>query len=264
MLELYRHGSSVSAAKVRVVLAEKQLEWRGHYVDIRAGEQFTPAYQAINPKGLVPALTHDGRTLVESTVICEYLDEAFADQPLRPADPFARARMRMWTKLVDEEVHPAVRPVTYVSTHRHTIMRMTPDEVEQHINNDPHPVWRERKRGWIRQGFDAPDVKQAIQLFDRVIADMDAQLATTEWLAGDQYTLADAALTPYANRLDMLGFAEMWRERPHFARWFAAVKARPSFKPALFDYLPDDLAARMRADGRQAWPQFRAILAAAQ
>ena len=61
MLELYHHGSSACAAKVRFVLAEKELVWTGHYVDILKGGQFDPAYLRINPKGVVPALVHDGR-----------------------------------------------------------------------------------------------------------------------------------------------------------------------------------------------------------
>jgi Glutathione S-transferase, N-terminal domain len=63
MLELYHHGSSVYAAKVRLALAEKELAWESHYVDILAGEQFHPDFRAINPKAVVPVLVHDGQVL---------------------------------------------------------------------------------------------------------------------------------------------------------------------------------------------------------
>ena len=107
MLSLYHHGSSACAAKVRFALAEKQLQWEGHYVDILKGEQFHPGYLAINPRGVVPALVHDGNIITESSVICEYLEEVFPEHPLLPASPLARARVRYWTKAVDEELHPA-------------------------------------------------------------------------------------------------------------------------------------------------------------
>ena len=262
MLELYHHGSSVCAAKVRLALAEKGVDWVGHYVDILAGEQFDPGFLKLNPKGAVPVLVHDGWVLTESTIIAEYVDEAFDGPPLKPATPKERARMRAWTKRVDEEVHPCTRPVTYVTTHRHSIMEKRKEEVEAHINSDPSPYWRERKRGWIYDGFEAPDVGHAIRFFAGLLKDMDTALSRTEWLAGDSYSLADVGLTPYANRLAMLGFDEMWADRPHYQRWFAAVKARPSFKPALFDYLPEDLRERMIADGRRAWPEFKKLLAA--
>lgn len=260
MLALYHHGSSVCAAKVRLVLAEKGVGWTSRYVDLLAGEQFAPDYLAINPRGAVPAIVHDGAILTESTIICEYIDEAFDGPALKPADPLGRARMRMWTKLVDEEVHPATRPITYVASHRHAIIARGEAETAAHIASDPHPVWRERKRGWIERGFDAPDVGHAIRFFAQLVREMDKVLAGQAWLAGDGYSLADAALTPYANRLALLGCEELWDGLPQFVRWFEAVRARPSFQPALNDYLPDDLRDRMRADGRRAWPSFRALL----
>ena len=261
MLELYHHGSSVCAAKVRLVLVEKQIDWASHYIDILAGEQFEPSYLKINPRGAVPVIVHQGAVLTESTVIAEYLDDAFAGPALKPAAALDRARMRLWTKLVDEEIHPATRPLTYVITHRHAILARGAAAVEEHIASDPHPSWRERKRSWIRDGFQAPDVKQALGTFVRLVNEMDAVLSTSEWLVGDGYTLADGALTPYANRLEMLGLAELWQDRPDFARWLRAVKERPSFTPALFDYLPQDLRERMLADGQRALPEVREMLA---
>ena len=261
MLELYHHGSSVCAAKVRLALAEKGVEWTGHYIDLLAGEQFDPAYLAINPRVAVPAIVHDGAVLTESTVICEYVDDSFDGSPLKPPTPLGRARMRLWTKLVDEEVHPSVRPLTYVTTHRHAILARGAEAVEKHIASDPQPVWRERKRRWIEHGFDAPDVAEALGVFARLVRRMDDALADSEWLAGEAYSLADGALTPYLNRLDMLGLARLWDDAPHVARWFGAVKARPSFDDALFAYLPQELRESMLADGQRAQAEFDRILA---
>jgi glutathione S-transferase len=261
LLHVYHHGSSVCAAKVRLALFEKEIPWSGHYVDILAGEQFEPEYLAINPRGAVPAIVHDGDVITESTVICEYLDESFAGPPLKPSTALGRARMRTWTKLVDEEIHPATRPLTYVVTHRHAILARGEQAVEEHIASDPHAAWRERKRRWIREGFAAPDVIEALETFARLLEAMEAALSQQAWLAGDGYSLADGALTPYANRLEMLGLGKMWQDKPNFMRWFRAVRARPSFEPAIFAYLPEDLRQRMLDDGRRAWPELEPILA---
>jgi glutathione S-transferase len=113
MIELYHHGSSVCAAKVRFALAEKGVPWQGHYIDILRGDQFDPAYLKLNPKAVVPTLVHDGEVIVESTVICEYLDEVFPDPPLKPATPRERATMRQRTKAVDEDLQPASAEVTF-------------------------------------------------------------------------------------------------------------------------------------------------------
>ena len=263
MLQVYHHGSSVCAAKVRLTLAEKDIEWDSHYIDILAGEQFAPAYLAINPRGAVPAIVHDGEVLTESTVICEYLDDSFSGPALKPATPLGQARMRIWTKLVDEEIHPATRPLTYVITHRHGILARGAAAVEEHIDSDPHPAWRERKRAWIHQGFKAPDVAEAVEAFQRLLRHMDETLSANEWLAGNSYSLADGALTPYANRLEMLGLSQLWEGKTHFIRWFNAIKSRASFQLALFTYLPEVLRERMLEDGRRAWPELEPIIARA-
>lgn len=75
MISLYHDGSSACAAKTRFALDEKGLPWESRYVDIRRGEQFQPEFLAINPKGVVSVLAHDGSVIRESTVICEYLEE---------------------------------------------------------------------------------------------------------------------------------------------------------------------------------------------
>lgn len=259
--ELYHHGSSVCAAKVRLALAEKQVEWTGHYVDILAGEQFAPEFLALNPRAAVPVLVHRGAVILESTVICEYVDQAFDGPALRPADALGQARMRVWTKRVDEEVHPAVRPLTYATTHRHAILARGPAAVEEHIESDPHPGWRARKRRWIEDGFDAPEVGEALGTFHRLVHDMEAALGQSAWLAGDEWSLADCGLTPYLNRLAMLGLDRLWADCPSVASWWDRVRARPTFDTALFAYLPQDLRARMEADGRRAAADYERILA---
>src|SRR6056300_1453472 len=122
-MKLYHHGSSACAAKVRFVLEEKHLCWEGHYVDILKGEKFNKDYLAVNPKGVVPLLIDGELILPESTVICEYLEDKYPEYPLIPKAAAQKARVRLWTKAVDEELHPACSAITYVASHRHAILR---------------------------------------------------------------------------------------------------------------------------------------------
>ena len=102
------------AAKACIAFAAKRVEWDGRYVDIRVGESHTSEYLALNPKGVVPALVHDLEVIVESTVICEYIEDAFDGPNLVPTDALGRARMRNWTKCIDEGLHfPAIAVLTF-------------------------------------------------------------------------------------------------------------------------------------------------------
>jgi glutathione S-transferase len=93
---------------------------------------------------------------------------------------------------------------------------------------------------------------------------MEKALATQSWLAGETFSLADIAVTPYVNRLDMLGMAPMWEgKRPRVTEWFNRIKARAAFKPALLDWCPPDLTADFLTFGRQSWPSVERMLAQA-
>ena len=97
MLDLYHHGSSVCAAKVRMVLAEKELPWTGHYLDILTGEQFDPEYLKLNPHGRIPTLVFDGQVIIESAAICIYLADKHPESGLSPAvDHPDRSRYLQW------------------------------------------------------------------------------------------------------------------------------------------------------------------------
>src|SRR5581483_8206048 len=91
MLELYHNNISVCAQKVRIVLAEKNVPWTNHHMSLAKGEQLTPEFKNMNPRGVDPVLVHDGNIIVESSVICAYLDEVFPAPPLMPKNPVERA-----------------------------------------------------------------------------------------------------------------------------------------------------------------------------
>ena len=261
MLTLYHQGSSVCAAKVRIVLHEKALEWQGAYVDVLKGEQFQPRYLELNPNAVVPTLVDDDRVIIESTVICEYLDDMFADPPLKSSDPYDLAMMRIWTKRIDERLHPMTSVLTYSSSHRHTILdNNTPEQVEAIINQTRDPVKRQRKREWIELGIEAPSAREAVIEFEKTLADMEQALTGTPWLAGDAYSLADVGMMPYLNRLSMLHMEAFWAGRPRVADWFARVRARPSFEPALITVVPDDLTQSLAENGARSWPKVEEML----
>ena len=264
MLELYHHGSSACAAKVRFALEEKRLEWNGHVVDIFRGEQFRPEFLALNPKAVVPVLVHDGFVIPESTVICEYVEDEFPQVPLYPRDARGRAQVRFWTKAVDEELHPACSAITYVVSHRHTILRNGVGNFEDFLKQGGTEglAVRRQKWEWIQHGIEAPGAAEKIRLYDAYMHKMEKALQAGGWLVGDAFSMADVAMTPYVNRLAALSMEGLWQNGrlPRVGAWFTRVRARPSFEPALVKWMPAELAAEMRDNGRKSWPHIQALL----
>src|SRR3569833_1689572 len=95
MLKLYHAEPGANSLKCLIPLKEKGLAFESIYVDLHKFEQHEPWFVAINPEGQVPVLDHDGNIITHTTVINEYLEDAFPEAPaLRPADPLGQARMR--------------------------------------------------------------------------------------------------------------------------------------------------------------------------
>jgi ganglioside-induced differentiation-associated protein 1 len=263
-LELYHHGSSACAAKVRFALAEKELPWSSRYVDILKGEQFAPEFVALSPKAVVPVLVHDGAVIVESTVICEYLEEAFPAHALYAATPLERAHVRVWTKAVDEELHPACSAITYVVSHRHTILRNGAGSFEDFLARGANEgtAARTLKWQWIQHGLEAPGAADKIRLYDAYLYKMERTLERSDWLVGGSFTMADVAMAPYVNRLAALAMERLWGggRLPRVESWFERVRTRPTFRAAFIDWLPTELASEMRANGERSWPAVSALL----
>jgi glutathione S-transferase len=263
-LELYHADHSVCAQKVRLALAEKGLDWDGHLLDLMAGETHTPAYRRINPNEVVPALVRDGRVVVESTVINEYLDDAFPDPPLRPADAPGRARMRLWTKQLDEGVHFSTGVVSNgIALQPLRLQRRSREELLAEIERMPDPARRERQREALEKGLDSRFFKDAVRRLDRLLADMEAALSQTAWLAGESYSLADIGLTSYVTRLHNLRLVDAMAPRPHVVDWFERIRARPSYDTAIMAWWNADKVAWMNEKGAEAVPTVRGILEAA-
>jgi len=108
---VYTWWRSLAAFRVRIVQNLKGVTAEERQVDLRKGQQHDPAFRVINPQGAIPALILDnGRTLVQSMAIMEYLEEAFPTPPLLPADAADRARVRALAQMAVADGHPLVTP----------------------------------------------------------------------------------------------------------------------------------------------------------
>ena len=251
MLELYSAGNSICTQKVFITLAEKGLAYDTRNIDLFANEQFAPWYLAINPKGVVPALDHDSRIVIESSLICEYLDEVFPTPRLVPADPFLRARMRLWSKAVDEGLFAATRELSFSAMFRQKMREMTPEQREGRFRNVGDPVKRAHLMSTYEDGVESPYVFQGIAAYETAFAKMEKDLAGGQlWLVGSAMTLADVNMMPFVARLAYLDLVDVWiAERPAVQAWWTRAQTVPSFKAAIPGKLSETDMTNMRTFG---------------
>jgi maleylpyruvate isomerase len=105
-MKLHGYFRSSASYRVRIALNLKGLAAEHLPHHLRKGEQCAPAFLAINPQGLVPALEQADSVLTQSLAIIEWLDETHPEPPLLPTDPLRRAKVRAFAMALACDTHP--------------------------------------------------------------------------------------------------------------------------------------------------------------
>jgi maleylacetoacetate isomerase len=211
-MKLYGFWRSLAAFRVRIVLNLKGQGFDEVSIDILQGRQFDPAYRALNPLAVVPALDDgQGEPMVESLAICEYLDECFPSPPLLPQAPRERARVRALAQMIACDAHPLIVP---------RVRKYLAAEYAQ----DDAGVNR-----WCQHWFDT-----ASAALERMLA---GSPATGRYCHGDRLSLADVCLVSHVVgsvhyfKCDMAPFPTVMRIANDCLRLEAFARAHPLRQP---------------------------------
>jgi glutathione S-transferase len=201
MLTLYYSPGACSMAS-HIGLEEAGAQFEGKQVALAKGEQKTPEYLKINPRGKVPALRlEDGSVLTENTAILTYLGKRFPEKNLLPKDPAAEARCISMMAWLSNSVHPAF-------THIFRPERFSEDEKA------------------------LPGIKESgKKTFWAALQEIDGIVAGKKWMQGDQFTTCD----PYA--LVFYGWGARIelpvKELKNYTAWKDRMLERPAVRKVL-------------------------------
>jgi glutathione S-transferase len=209
MRTLYHLWLSPFARKVRIALREKNLA-----CDLKVEKVWERRedFLALNPAGTVPVLVDEtGAVICDSSVICEYLDEAYPVMCLLPGGPAERAEARRLAAWFDQRFAREVSDNLY----------------------------REKMlKRFLGLGEPNSSAVRAGYANIRYHLDYIGWLAERRrFLAGDQFGLADIAAAAQLSTLDYIGDVP-WDEHEGAKQWYARIKSRPSFRPILADHIP--------------------------
>lgn len=200
-LKLYDHPMGPNPRRVRIFLAEKGLSVPLEQVDIMSGHARSPEFLAKNPFGGIPVLElDDGTCIAESVAICRYFEELHPEPALFGATAKEKAIIEMWLRRVELSF---MVPTGLVWLHSHPLTAKLVDQI---------PKVADQCKERVNRGY---------QLFDQ-------QLASTQFMAGDAYSVVDAvalASIDFANGLVGVPFDE---NLTHLKRWHESVSARDS------------------------------------
>jgi len=234
MLELYHAHISTCSQKVRLCLAEKGLTWTDHPIEFARGEHLTPAYLALNPNGVVPTLVHDGRPVIDSSVICEYVEEIEPEHgtALMPRDAYGRARVRAWLRYIGEVPTVAIRVPSFNGLFLKGWRQMSDAQRAGYIAATPLRKGHYRRFG--TDGFSKDQMDESTERLRQTVERIDGAAKSSQWLAGDSISLADLCVLPTIVRMSDIGLENVWRDLPGMTDWYARIRARPSFEKAFY------------------------------
>ena len=231
-LKLFHMWSSTCSKKVRICLAEKQLEWESAEIKTSPIEQHLEDwYLALNPNGVVPTLDHDGGIVIESCVILEYLEDVFPEISLRPDDPLARARMRVWLDRSESVVHRYINVLSHNRFMQRFLGHLSLEQKLARAAQQPRVATRAERERRYREGISKEEEQLALAVLEECLDDMETDLSKSTWLAGATYSLADIAIVPFFQRFEVNGLTTLldWNKRPAVGEWWSRMQARPAY-----------------------------------
>jgi maleylpyruvate isomerase len=208
-MKLHGYFRSSASYRVRIALNLKGVSAEHLPHHLRKGEQRAPAFLALNPQGLVPAL-EDGKggVLTQSLAIIEWLDETHPAPPLLPKDPLRRAKVRAFAQALACDTHP-VQNLKVLARLR-----------ELGVGEDKVTAWA----GWAN--------REGLSACEKLIANEPGPFCF-----GDQPSLADLCLVPQLANARRFGVDV--NAFPRLLQAEAAAKAMKAFADAAPDNQPD-------------------------
>lgn len=248
MLELYHAEPVANSMKPLICLKEKGLKFVSHYVNLLKFEQHSPEFVKINPNGQVPVLIHNGAVITESTVINEYLEDVFPEVPLRPEDPVERARMRIWSKFVDEYFCPALSMIGWHVMVRRIAQKLAKDELDEILSHIPLKEQRDKWATVAGESFSEEQLADSRRKLGVSMERMEKILEESEWLAGPSYSLADVNSYSMVAGVPRLCPEHMnGQKTPRSVEWLERMNQRPAVQAALA--MPNLVPETLRAFG---------------
>lgn len=235
-LHLFHAMGSTCSQKTRIFLRLKGLSWTSHHVNLLKKEQIQPHFMGINPRGLVPVLVHDGKVIIESNDILQYVETNFPTPSLIPAE-YANSVSALLKE--EDDLHLDIRALTMRFVFPLFLVKRDEKDIVTYEASGSGEVsgvtdtdrlreakfWRDLN---THSGIPDERAKQAFSNFKAVLEDYERKLTSQSFLAGTDLSAVDIAWYIYSRRLLDAGYP-LSALHPNFSAWFDRMHANPDF-----------------------------------
>lgn len=236
-LHLFHFSGSTCSQKVRIFLGLKGIAWESHHLNLAKKENQTPWYMGINPRGLVPTLVYDGKVIIESNDILEFLETEFPEPALIPADKANRVHTML---KAEDDLHLDIRALTMRFLVPLSLAKRPEGDLVRYDETgsgtvrgevDPHKqveltFWRDMNN---QNGITDAQTIQAYDKFKAQLEEYDEWLKAQTYLLGEDLSVVDIAWYIYSMRLINATYP-LHKLHPNVGRWFNHLNNNPIFR----------------------------------
>ena len=232
-IHLLNYQFSACSMKTRIYLNLKNIPFKSHQINLSAGENFSPWFQGINPRSLVPVLIHDGDVHIESNDILQYLEGCFKNNPLIPADKQTQVSELL---SFEDDLHIDIRNITF----RFMVPKLlnkgkkakpkSNDKATLHGEVDPlddanRKFWQEYEEFGIKD----IDVKESLIKMNAALKNIDSILSENDYILGPNLSVIDIAWFIYVTRIQHANYPVQDRH-PNVYEWYKRLYKNKKFK----------------------------------
>lgn len=239
-LHLYHGAISTASQRVRLLLAELNLGYTSHLVDMLKQEQVSDKYLAINPKGLLPTLCDAGRVIVESNDILIYLDNTYGGMRFQPMTA-ERIDAQNTLMALASDLQGHSKYLYYEFLFKPLARKTRNQMVEFERQQQDAKLVAFHKMLFDQGEYDEELLLASCRSIEVILDVIEDQLGVDGYLLGGDMQLADMSLFPNICRLQLTGYPLEKRKR--IRRWLKEIKKRPSYRIAIAQFEPVKLLA---------------------
>ena len=247
---LYHSKTSVCSQKVRLVLAELDVDWHGQVIDLKKGEQFTPDYRALNPKASVPTYIDHDICLTESNDIMMHLATTAEEGGNSSLNTDENDAVKDWM-VESVRFHSAVHVLTTLALNRAKLLNLPREELFLKLDRIPDKARAQRINDVVQNGLSGFAASSATLYLKNIYHKLDHRLAQSEFLSGEALSLADFAILPFVIRIGFLQLTPDWAGEQFLSldRWVAHLQERPSFDAAVMQFHSAEALEKYKING---------------
>ncbi|GFP89856.1 glutathione s-transferase tchqd [Phtheirospermum japonicum] len=241
-MQLYHHPFSLDSQKVRLALEEKNIDYTSFHVNPITGKNYEASFFRKNPSGKLPVFQNGSHILYDTIEIIQYIDRIAMVSSGRDDSSVITPETIEWIQKI-QKWNPKFFTLSHLPPkHRLSVSKFLRRVIISRMAECPELASAYHQK--LKDAYETDDkmrnaeiLRRSEEHLDRILDEAESQLSETDYLIGQEFTLADVVFVPVLSRLAIMDLEEKYiNTRPNLAEYWKMVRLRPSYKKVIGKY----------------------------